>query len=196
MSVKDEFICKTCNLILSEPVQVPCSCGHTCKAHLDEQIANTQLNSLTCKHCHHTYDIPQSGGFRVDEKLKKVLEKEPYLSENQRKLKKAFGDSLKDLDFTCHEFATKFDKLTAMHQSHFSNLKRIVETRCTYLKQRVDIVAQEMLKKVESLHDEYKQSLLDQQLDMLHFDAESESRQLNEVFRDVTHQAWVIKIFL
>ncbi len=95
MTIKAEFVCKTCNLILSDPVVVPCSCGTTCKSHLDELVANTQLTSVTCKHCHHTFDIPQPGGFVVDDKLRKSIEKDAHLSENQKKLKKAFGDSIK-----------------------------------------------------------------------------------------------------
>ena len=95
MTVKQEFLCKTCQLILHEPVLVPCSCTYTCKSHLDDLLANTQLNSITCKQCNHTYDIPQPNGFVVDDKLRKSIEKDTHLSENQKKLKKAFADSLK-----------------------------------------------------------------------------------------------------
>ena len=93
------------------------------------------------------------------------------------------------MEFACREFHLKLDKFNILQQSHFADLKKAIEARREYLILKIEGIAKDMLKQVDTLHEEFKRAFHDKQFDMVSdtFNAESETQNVSDSFRDVNN---------
>jgi hypothetical protein len=95
------------------------------------------------------------------------------------------------LEFACREFRLKLDKFTLLQQNHFADLRKAIETRREYLTLKIEHIAKEMLKKVDVMQENFRQTYLDKQFEASfsseNFNAERESQHVSDAFREVSN---------
>ena len=79
MNFKSELTCQMCNMILSDPVSMPCYCV-ICRKHIHER------NEIKCFSCNLTHQITHES-IRTCKTSKKLIELEVYLSEEEKSFK-------------------------------------------------------------------------------------------------------------
>ena len=86
MSLKTALICNICELVLHDPVTLPCLCV-VCKDHLhDGSTKNGLIKCLKCGKCFGILDTE----FPTNEILSNTLDNEFHLSEEEKALRKTF----------------------------------------------------------------------------------------------------------
>ncbi len=71
--VKNLFDCEQCNLLLVEPVALPCGYS-VCKRHLDRLLKNTskEINKFECELCKENHYISRKG-FSINKRIQNAL---------------------------------------------------------------------------------------------------------------------------
>lgn len=93
------------------------------------------------------------------------------------------------MEFACREFRLKLDKFTLLQQNHFADLKKAIEARRDYLYLKIEGIAKDMLKQVDTLNEEFKRAYNDKQFDTISdtFNVNYETQNVSDSFRDLTN---------
>ena len=83
MNFKSELTCQLCNMILSDPVSMPCFCV-ICRKHIH------QKNEIECLLCNRTHQITHDS-IRTCKTSKKFIELDVYLSDEEKSFKNSSG---------------------------------------------------------------------------------------------------------
>ena len=81
MNYKEDLTCKNCNIILDEPISLPCGCW-ICNHHVTHECAKRK-KTIKCVSCNKYYYIPKDG-YRINKTAKKLLEQEMFLSQEEK----------------------------------------------------------------------------------------------------------------
>jgi hypothetical protein len=81
---KSQLTCTYCSKIYKDPVDLPCD-DSICRAHLSERKV-VKGNRIKCKECKQAFQVEDSQ-FKLNKTLKKLLESQCYMSEEEICLK-------------------------------------------------------------------------------------------------------------
>ena len=99
MSLKLELTCLICSKIFSNPFSLPCN-DTICHEHLNETLEN----KIKCVTCGEEFHVNGNEFIRPVKLLKSLIDKEMYLSENEKILKNSIETSLQDFYALVGEF--------------------------------------------------------------------------------------------
>jgi hypothetical protein len=131
MSFRDDFLCKICDKIQKQPVTLPCMCASVCKQHID----NSQ--TIKCPECDQTHNVPPVDGFIENKLMRNLIEKNYYLSEEERKLKVSLEKDLHELNELLDEFKLKTSEFAVTQSDHFAGIKRDIDVKRETLIERI-----------------------------------------------------------
>ena len=135
MNYKEDLTCKNCNIILNEPISLPCGCW-ICNHHVPHECAKRK-KTIKCVSCNKYYYIPKDG-YRINKTAKKLLEQEMFLSQEEKQFKESLQLELNDLQRQLEALKTN-----ANERSNEIRIK--IETRNSQLKQQIDNISNQMI---------------------------------------------------
>jgi hypothetical protein len=150
-------------------------CGENiCDEHLTDPLVLSS-NEIVCKSCNKIFEIDNKRNFVFNTKIQSLLNKEIYLSDEEKQMKKSFEESIKHF----FEITSHFDQKThiAHIENHFEDLRRQIDAQQRQLKDEIDKISLSMIQETRDMEAKYKSkfpSSLDEEL-----------QKLNEAFRDV-----------
>ena len=131
MSFRADFLCKICNNIQKQPVTLPCMCASICKQHVDNSP------TIKCPECDQTHSVPPGDGFIENRLMRNLIEKNYYLSEEERKLKVSLEKDLHELNELLDEFKLKTSEFAVTQSDHFAGIKRDIDVKRETLIERI-----------------------------------------------------------
>ena len=141
MGKKEELICNICQLIVKDPVSLPCYCI-VCGEHL---LDGSKLKKIIkCKTCDDEFNVPDVG-FKTNKFAARILSNQTHLSKEEQKLKK-------DITAMNHQLAELLSTLNSEKSSievacsdRFSDIRRQIDIHRELVKQKVDTIALNMI---------------------------------------------------
>ena len=124
---KSELTCNICSLVLStSPVTLPCA-SVICGEHLrDDSIIKNGM--IRCQKCGKDVDVPLNG-FPSNKKVAGILEKELYLSNEEKSIKSAIRELIKNLAQLQIDVKLKQNVMEVTCFDHFSEIRRQIDIR-------------------------------------------------------------------
>ena len=120
MSLKSELICNICQMILSDPVTLPCS-SMICGEHLQDG-ANKHVR-IRCLKCDTEFDVPESG-FLANEIVANILAKEFHLDEEEKSIRHAIQLLIPQMEQLQADLKLKSLDLERSCPDYFSKTRR------------------------------------------------------------------------
>ena len=175
MNFKKACTCNLCQMILDDPISLPCKCL-ICSRHLVEKSLLLSNKQIKCVSCNQTHKITRDS-FRTCKATKKLIEQtndliknEMYLSDVEKQLKNSLQTEF--LQFKS-KFETNLNELKTKSQEHFSKIRDKVDLRREQLKKLIDDAASKITqtlasreeKLLKELHETYSNSLANNQLE-------------------------------
>ena len=154
MNIKQELTCKHCNEILNEPITLNCCGENICKEHLSELLSNeSSKNSkkvkTSCPLCFTEFD---KQGLEVNKLIQKLVENELHNFKTDSK----FKDLISDFRNEIQQFKKIVSDPANFVYEAFSEFKRQVDLDRENCKAKIDDLANEMIKKLETFEKEFK----------------------------------------
>ena len=183
MSLKLELTCLLCSNIFSNPFSLPCN-DTICHEHLNETLEN----KIKCVTCGEEFHVNGNEFIRPVKLLKSLIDKEMYLSENEKILKNAIEISLQDFYALVGEFEKLKLNLDSACFSHFQEIRRKIDLQREELKQQKDNIALNMIEQTKRFERKYTTILKENiEIDSKLFSQttlQAEIKHLNETFRN------------
>ena len=156
MSLKSEFICSICKLVLSNtPVTLPCT--HVmCNQHLRDGTAKD--SSIRCLECDQEFDVP-SNGFPPNKIISSVITKDLHLSDEEKTLKYAMQTLIQQLESLQSDLKQKLSDLERINFDHFSEVRRQIDVQREELKKKIDEIALKMINLVKEKEKAYTSTM-------------------------------------
>jgi hypothetical protein len=154
--LKLSLTCSYCSKIFKNPVELPCK-HSVCKEHLIDKDVQKQ-NKIKCVECKQEYQV-KDNEFKSVEVLKKLLDEQLYLSEEEISLKRKIEDSIQNFFQLYDEFLLNKTSLDLNCHNHFQELRFQIDEQRENLKAKIDEVALEMIDKTKQLEAKYLTSL-------------------------------------
>ena len=174
--IKHLFDCCQCNLLLVDPVTLPCG-YNVCERHIIYELLGNDNNKLKCQFCPRDHPIPEDG-FIVNKQIQKALD----IKLNTLKLNPVY-DECKNMIMEAKENVTKIESLERNAESYiyeyFEDIKRKVDLRREDLKMKIDTCSDELIKSIES--NQLNCIKLSKEVDRLTSDIEKFKQELNEL---------------
>ena len=183
MSLKLELTCGYCSKIYSNPFSLPCN-DTICQEHLIE------ANTIKCATCGEEFTVKDNEFIRPIKVIKSLIDKEMFLSENEKVLKKSIETSLNDFYNLYAEFMKFKSSLDLTCFNHFQEIRRKIDLQREELKQQIDKIALSMIEQTKKFESKYAKSLKENVENISNLFARNtlqiEQKNLNETFRDPT----------
>ena len=157
MSLKSEFICNICKEILENPILLPCGCA-ICAEHLKAETVN--IETINCLTCNQNFDIP-TNRFPVIKIIKSLLEKELYLSDEERVLKRSVQESINLSEKLQDELNSKQANIGIINFTHFSELRRQIDIHREAFKMQIDEIALKMIDQTKKKEEIYASKIME-----------------------------------
>ena len=152
MRLTSVLVCKICDLVLHDPVTLPCLCV-ICKEHLyDSSAKNGSIKCLKCGKC---FAIPESE-FPANEMATNILDNEFHLSEEEKALRKTFQEMLKKLKKLQKEVRKRQTDLELSSFDHFSGVRLKIDILREEMKKKIDEIALKMIDEANEKEKAYK----------------------------------------
>jgi hypothetical protein len=181
-SQKSQLTCSYCSRIFKNPIILPCD-DSICRQHLSERDVVKQ-NRIKCNKCNEVFQV-RNNHFESNEDLKKLIESQSYLNEEEISLKQGLEVSIRKFFEFYDEFIQKRTKLDMDVYNHFHELRFQIDEHRERLKERIDDIALAMIAESNKCQEKYLQDLKE------HFSSfdetkslENEMTQLEDTFRD------------
>ena len=152
MRLTSVLVCKICELVLHDPVTLPCLCV-ICKEHLyDGSAKNGSVKCLKCGKC---FAIPESE-FPANEMATNILDNEFHLSEEEKALRKTFQDMIEQLKQLQSEVDKKQADLQMISFNKFSEIRLKIDILREEMKKKIDEIALKMIDEANEKEKAYK----------------------------------------
>ena len=185
MSLKVDLTCSYCSKILKDLVELPCQ-DLICKEHLNEKEV-VQKNKIKCRECNQEFQV-KSNEFKSCKFAQKQIDNQIYLSDKEISLKQKIEESIKVVYKMYEEFASSRTKLDLDCHNHFQEIRFQLDLHREKLKEKIDDIYMEMIKKTTEYEASYLRSLnekLDNSLKSFEIKSLDEDlREIEEKFRD------------
>jgi hypothetical protein len=137
---KLDWACSFCLKILNDPIMLPCG-DLICRGHLLEK--DGQENKQKCNECHQEYQVKDIQ-FNSNKTLKKLLENQPFLNEEECRLKQELEASTRKFFQLYGEIKQNKTKLQSVVSSHFEGLRSQIDQHVAKLSERIGDIAFKM----------------------------------------------------
>jgi hypothetical protein len=181
-SQKSQLTCSYCSRIFKDPIDLPCG-DSICLEHLLERDVRKQ-NKIKCKKCKKEFQV-NPNEFKSNEALKKLVESQSHLSEDEISLKLELEESIKKFFEFYDEFSPKRTQLELDIFNHFQELRFQIDEHREELKKRIDDIALAIIDQTKIYEETFSKSLKEK---FSSFDdsqsLENEMNQIEELFRN------------
>jgi hypothetical protein len=197
-SKKPQLTCSYCSRIFRDPILLPCE-DSICRQHLKEREI-VKANIIKCKKCNGEFQIKDKQ-FESNEGLKKLVESQCYLSEEELGLKKELEESIKKYFELYEEFAQNKSILETVVYNHFQEMRFEIDEHREQLKEKsaeIDDIALAMIDQTKKYEEMFLKNLNERfQVNFSSFEKnkplEDELNEIEELFRDPNLQIETIK---
>ncbi len=117
---KSQLTCSYCAKIFKDPIDLPCEDSICCQ-HLSERDV-VKEKRIKCKACNGEFQI-NDDAFRSNKTLRKFIESQSYLSDEETSLKRELEISIKKFFEFYDEFAQNKTKLDMDVFEHFQEIR-------------------------------------------------------------------------
>jgi hypothetical protein len=180
-SQKSQLTCSYCSKIFKDPIELPCG-DFICRVHLSERDVVKQ-NKIKCKACNAEFGV-KSNEFKSNEDLKKLIECQSHLDEEEIELKHDLEDSIRKFFEFYEEFIQNRTKLDSDVFDYFQEIRFQIDQHREELKKRIDDIALVIIDETNKCQEKYLNSLKES---FSSFDdcksLEHELNQIEETFR-------------
>jgi hypothetical protein len=154
--LKSNLTCSYCSKIYKDPIELPCS-HNLCNEHLMESSVVKQ-NRIECGECKQDYEVKENA-FKLNSLVKKLLDDQVYLSDDDFSLKKQIQDSIRKF-FQMYELFTlnKTNRDLDVH-NHFQEIRFKLDEHREELKVKIDDIYIQMIEKTKKFEAAYLKSL-------------------------------------
>ena len=211
MNYKDEFICDQCHKIQKDPIYLPCRCSSICKFHI---VTNNEKATITCQACHKMFLIEGGGGgnqfkeiFKENFPLKKLIENDFHLSDDEKKFKFILTKYVNDLENDINELQHKCAEFSLTQYDHFANIRREIDIKretiiqeiygCdeddnerkfnnsnSFLLDEIHRYSTKMISQVECVEEAFRLNFNKVKVNLIEINVESERANLSEFLRN------------
>jgi hypothetical protein len=196
MSEKSDFVCSFCKKILKNPINLPCF-DIICEHHLKETSV-LHDKSIKCSTCKVTFNL-DTHTFVPNRLLKNLLEKQFYLSDEEKDLKKSLENSLQDFFKLSEGYHQAKNAIGLKAHEHFQEMRYQMDLHREKLIEKIDEVYLNMIAQNKNIEASFSSNLSKklEQMDTLktsHSNTlEEELEELNDSFRDINLSAQTLK---
>ena len=181
-SQKSKLTCSYCSRIFMDPFDLPCG-DSICRQHLSDKDVVKQ-NKITCKKFNEEFQV-NPNEFKSNEALKKLVEGQSHLSDQELTLKLQLEESIKKFFEFYDEFSPKRTQLELDIFNHFQELRFQIDEHREELKKRIDDIALAIIDQTKIYEETFSKSLKEK---FSSFDdsqsLENEMNQIEELFRN------------
>ena len=177
---KIAFTCGICNKILKDPIHLPCYCT-ICIEHFSDNSVKDGL--IKCETCEDVF-VVKGIIIKENKRLKKVLEAEHHLTNQEKEAKKEIHDQIEQFQQLYEQFMNNSTNFDMICHKHFAEIQRQIDLQREELKVKIDDLAAEMMNKIKETEKIYRQNFFDIQKIKI-FDIDIERQDLENHFRDV-----------
>jgi hypothetical protein len=149
---KSQLTCTYCSKIYKDPVDLPCD-DSICRAHLSERKV-VKGNRIKCKECKQAFQVEDSQ-FKLNKTLKKLLESQCYMSEEEICLKLELEALVRKFVKCYDAFIQNKTQLKWDIFEHFQEMRSQIDHHRDDLKKRIDDIALEMINQTEKYEEIY-----------------------------------------
>jgi WD40 repeat protein len=177
---KSDVTCRICHMVLRDPIQLPCFCT-ICKEHISDNTVKDGL--IKCDPCGDDFRVID---IKVKENtvLKKVLEAEHHLSNQEKEAKKEIHDKINQFHQLYDQFIDNSKNFDLICHEHFAEIQRLIDIQREELKAQIDEIALDMIKKTIETEQIYRNKFAEIQ-NIQEFDFEMERNSLENDFRSI-----------
>ena len=179
MNLKSEVICDICKRFLRDPVYLPCFTV-VCNEHV--QKAKAEKRHIKCLTCNTSFDTTKSA-FTVCKMAASILDKELYLSEEEKSLKNSIQNMLKQIEHLQIEIKPKHDESELKIHQQFSEIRRQIDIRREELKAKIDEIALKLIDQANVKENMFKSKLKEMLLGMKETDIQANKQVLANMIR-------------
>ena len=174
MNIKEELTCKYCHEIYKNPIILNCCGENICRQHIDELISVSLSNKLTCPICNAEIS---NQTFCVNKLIERLLEKELH----KLKIDTKYKDTLESFKIEVGRFESVLKEPENFIHEEISELKRQVDLDREKLKSKIDDLADNLIKQLDSYEKKFKAEYKTN-VDLVYFNelVESSKKQLEE----------------
>ena len=153
--LKSDFICCICQMVLNDPVTLPCT-SDICSEHLRDGTAKN--GTIRCMKCEKDFDVPQRG-FTPNLILSDLLASELHLSEEEKSIKRAIQDQILKLIQIQHDVKQTHIDMEITSFQHFTEIRRKIDLQREELKAKIDEIALKLVDQAKERENAYKLKL-------------------------------------
>jgi hypothetical protein len=153
---KATLTCTFCSKILKNPIELPCK-HNVCEEHLNENKVQKQ-NKIICGECKQDFHV-KGNEFKAIDFVKKCLNEQLYLNDEEITLKKQIEDSISVFYKLFQEFTLNKAKLDLGVHEHFQEMRFKIDEQREKLKEKIDEIALEMIDKTKLFEATFLKSL-------------------------------------
>ena len=172
--------CNICKLVLKDPVLLPCLSA-ICNGHLTDGTAKN--GSIRCTKCDKDFEVSESG-FPIHELTKNIVEKEFYLSEDEKKIKLAVEELIQTLEEIQFDLKQKHSELIRKSADHFSEIRRLIDVQREELKAKIDEIALKLIDETNEKEKAYNSKIEESLLNATRIDIEQSRYKVANEFRN------------
>jgi hypothetical protein len=197
-SKKPQLTCSYCSRIFRDPIILPCE-DSICRQHLKEREI-VKANKIKCKKCNGEFQIKDKQ-FESNEDLKKLVESQCYLSEEELGLKKVLEESMQKFFELYEEFIQNKSILETVVYNHFQEMRFEIDEHREQLKEKsaeIDDIALAMIDQTKKYEEMFLKNLNESFKENFSSFEKSkplkdELNEIEELFRDPNLQIETIK---
>jgi hypothetical protein len=153
---KSSLTCSYCSKIFKDPIELPCR-HNLCKGHLTEKNV-VKEKRIKCGECKKEFQI-NDNDFRLNNFIKKQLDKLLYLNDEEISLKKQIQESIQTFHQMYEQFClNKTNRDLDVHE-HFQEIRRGIDLHREKLKEKIDDIYMDMINKTKNFEATYLTSL-------------------------------------
>ena len=173
-TLKEMVMCVLCEMVLCEPITLPCDC-HACNEHLfDDRFARN--GQVTCPSCQTNHTIPKEGFRTANKVIKNIINNDTHLSVADKAAKDEMETIIevsRQLNVQLQEFLRGFDLITF---NCFQELRRNIDLHREQLKvdicKKIDEYSLEILEKTQVDEAAFNATVNAIRISRIDFDAE------------------------
>ena len=191
MNLKLDFQCSYCNIIIKNPIQLPCFCDTICAEHLkDSNVLKEKC--IKCNRCKEVFPLNEKE-FKSNRIVSNLLAKEIYLSDEEKALKSALEAKLKVFYDRVEQLELNKNVSIMKNHNHFQEIRRKLDLQREELKEKIDKIYFEMIDKTIEKENSYAS-----RIERLNYKGEvqtieREIQNVSETFRNLNVSLYSIK---
>ena len=179
MRLKSSFVCSICNLVLKNPVKLPCL-DLICRKHVRDSAKNA---SIRCTKCEKDFTVPQQG-FESNTVMATKLSKLLHLSIEEKRIKHTIEGVISQIEQLTENLNRMHSDLEQNSFAHFAEIRRKIEIQRKSLNAKIDEIALKMIEQTNQKEKVYNAKLNKFFVEIAKHDIKKKSQALLNEFRN------------